>query len=416
MKDGEVMVGYLVDKTKSKCFGCEACVQVCPKDAICMAEDEERFCYPTVNANLCVECGLCHKVCPYENQPERYVEEKAAFGGYLKNGRIRAESTSGGAFSAIAEAYCDENYVIFGAAADGLQVYHTFITDKSLLAKFRKSKYSQSHMGTAYKDVKRFLHDGKKVLFSGTPCQIAGLKAFLRGCDQERLLTVEVICEGVPTPHYVDRYNEWLQTKYGSSIKSLDYRYKDARLLESPIWGKWDFQVMYTSLKSNKTIKKDRWFNPFWSIWLSHLMSRPSCYECPYATVDRNADISLGDLWGVHLYCPELYGHNAGASLVVCNSSKGQQVLKKAEQFLYGHELDFKTALKYQSPMRKHIDMNPNRTEFMKDVQSMEYKSLCKKWAKPPTLKLLYQKYIWGNRQKVWLWNLMHKNKKAEEI
>lgn len=409
------MTGYLYDKIKLKCFGCEACAQICPKNAICMEEDEERFRYPIVNSDLCIECGLCHKVCPYENQPEKFKEEKVSFGGYLKDNKVRVESTSGGAFSAIVNAWCDENYVIFGAVAEGLRVRHTYTTDKKALGKFRKSKYSQSQMGTSYRDVKRFLREGKKVMFSGTPCQIAGLKAFLSGCDQKLLLMVEVICEGVPTPHYITRYGEWAERKYGSPIKSLDYRYKDARLFESSVSGKWDFEVMYVSLQNNKTIKIDRWFNPFWSIWLSQLMSRPSCYECPYATVERNADISLGDLWGVHLYCPELYGRNAGASLIVCNSDKGKLVLNKAKEFLYGHELDFATALKYQSPMRKHIGMNPKRSEFMNDVQRMDYESLCKKWAKPPTLKLLWQKYVWGNRQKVWMWNLLHKKKELEE-
>lgn len=164
--------------------------------------------------------------------------------------------------------------------------------------------------------------------------------------------------------------------------------------------------------KENKkiVIEKDRWFNPFWSIWLKHLMSRPSCYECPFATTERTADISLGDLWGVHLYCPELYGENRGASLAVANTEKGKTILKAAETQMYGHELKFEDALKYQSPMRKHIDMNPERVRFMKDLKGdMSVEKINKKWATKPTLKLLYQKYVWGNRQKVWLWNLLHK-------
>lgn len=192
----------------------------------------------------------------------------------------------------------------------------------------------------------------------------------------------------------------------------MDYRYKDMKSLESRGSGKWDFEVMYTSLQSGKKIKMDRWFNPFWSIWLSHLMSRPSCYQCTFATIERNADISLGDLWGVHLYCPELYGRNTGASLIVCNSEKGRSALKLAKEKLYGHELDFFTALRYQSPMRKCIDYNPDRTTFMKDVLNLDYKSLCKKWAKKPTFELLWSKYVWGNRQKVFLWNLKQKLRK----
>ena len=164
-------------------------------------------------------------------------------------------------------------------------------------------------------------------------------------------------------------------------------------------------------LEDNKKIRKkvDRWLNPFWTVWLGHLMSRPSCYHCPFTTPERVADITLGDLWGVHLYCPELYGKNGGSSLVVCNTVKGEEVFKKAESKMFGHELKFEEALKYQSPMRKAIDGNSDYESFMNDLRSeMDFRQINKKWAKKPSLKLLFQKYVWGNRQKVFLWNLTH--------
>ncbi len=163
-------------------------------------------------------------------------------------------------------------------------------------------------------------------------------------------------------------------------------------------------------MNKRKILVKDRWFNPFWSIWLQHLMSRPSCYRCRFASKGRTADITLGDLWGVHIYCPELYGNNLGSSLVVCNTAKGREVFKKAEGLMYGHELKFEDALKYQSPMRGTISMNPKREEFMCDLRSgMSYRALTRKWAKRPGMKLLFQKYVYGNRQKVFLWNLKRK-------
>lgn len=411
------MAGYLLDKVKEKCYGCEACIQICPRDALSMKEDDEGFRYPLLDESLCVGCNLCHKVCPYENMPERHGSDKYAFGGYIKDEQIKFESTSGGAFSAIVDTFCDENYVIFGAESKGLLVWHSYITDKKDLAKFRKSKYSQSKMGKSYQQVKEFLNDGKKVLFSGTPCQIAGLKAFLRNVNQDHLLTVEVICEGVPSPLYVRKYEQSLKKKFGAVIQSIDYRYKGHSLLGN---HKWDFEIMRTTnmMKNNerKIIEKDRWFNPFWSVWLKHLMSRPSCYECPFATTERVADISLGDLWGVHLYCPELYGKNGGASLAVANTDKGKEILQASESKMYGHELRFEEALKYQSPMRKHIDTNPDRKRFMQDLKSlMTYEDINQKWADKPSMRLLWQKYIWGNRQKVWLWNLTHRNKKWED-
>lgn len=414
------MEGYLVNFDKTRCFGCSACAAVCPKKVISMERDEEGFYYPKVGEG-CIDCGLCHKACPAEAMPRRFDEDKLAFGGYVKDAAVREESTSGGAFSALATAFYEKaaaegkQCAIFGAESKGIQVFHSYITDIADLYKFRKSKYSQSVMGDAYAGCKKFLLKGHSVLFSGTPCQIAGLKAFLRDGDYDGLLTVEVICEGVPTPHYMEKYDRMLEDKHGAPIRELDYRYTDATVRHgTPVKGKWDFQVMHTVLENGTRVKTDRWFNPFWSIWLSHLMSRPSCYACPFTTAARVADVTLGDLWGVHLYCPELYGKNLGASLIVCNTQKGKDILSLAKKDMYGHELDFATALKYQSPMRRAISVNPDREDFMRDVQDprITYTALVKKWGRKPTCKLLWQKYAWGNRQKIAFWNLKQGVKK----
>lgn len=335
---------------------------------------------------------------------------KYVFGGYIKDEKIRFNSTSGGAFSAIVDTYCDKSYVIFGAASEGLEVFHTYITDKEELDKFRKSKYSQSKIGDSYKEVRAFLLEGKKVVFSGTPCQIAGLKMYLDATklNTSNLLTVEVVCEGVPSPLYMKKYEKYLEKRYGKKIENIDYRYTGKTCFDC---GKWDFEIMKIKLLDNKKeIIVDRWFNPFWTIWLNHLMSRPSCYECHFARKERTADITLGDLWGVHLYCPELYGNNGGASVVFANTDKGKEIVLNAKDKMYGHELKTEDALRYQSPMRKHIDINPSREMFMDDLKSdMSFEELNRKWTKKPTFKLLWQKYIWGNRQKIWLWNVTNR-------
>ncbi len=409
---------------KTECFGCEACVQICSQSAIHMQEDSEGFRYPIIDLNECIHCGMCRRVCPYEHLPKKNDQNKYAFGGYNLNDDIRFDSTSGGAFSAIVNTFCDENYVIFGAEAKGLLVFHSYITDKNELGKFRKSKYSQSIIGQSYKQVRQFLEEGKKVLFSGTPCQIAGLLSFLKNTNRDNLLTVEVVCEGVPSPLYVRKLNEHIEKKYGAPIETIDYRYTGKSVFSNGKWdfqamlvkifggaGRWDFEVMrITLMNKEKVLVKDRWFNPFWYIWLDHLMSRPSCYHCKFTTKGRVADITLGDLWGVHLYCPELYGENGGSSLVVCNTEKGKQVFQEAQKQMYGHELVFEEALKYQSPMRKTISENPNREAFMEDLKSsMDYTEINRKWSRGPTLKLLFQKYVWGNRQKIFFWNIKRK-------
>jgi len=413
-------VGFLVDGKPDGCFGCEACVQACPKGALSMSEDKEGFRYPVLDEKKCIDCGLCHKVCPVEHLPEKNPIAERVFGGYIKDENIRKQSTSGGAFSAIADAWSNGKYVIFGAVADGLAVHHSYIFDKALLQSFRKSKYSQSLMGDSYAKVKEFLKAGYNVLFSGTPCQIAGLRNYLdvSRAECKNLLTVEVVCEGVPSPLYIRKLDDAMERKYGSRISALDYRYKAPRRWDFEMMGihlkksmKWDFQVMSFFWGGGMSVTKDRWFNPFWSVWLNHLMSRPSCYRCPFATSGRVADITLGDLWGVHLYCPELYGDNGGSSLVFANTDKGRSALRLAEPLLFGHDLAFDDALRYQGPMRKSIPMNPKRGECMADLENPDitYGQFNKKWAKRPTLGLLFRKYIWGNHQKVNWWKLRNK-------
>ena len=406
------MKGYLQTGIKSQCFGCEACAQICPVHAIQMQEDDEKFRYPSVGDSICIHCGKCLKVCPVEQLPPFYHEPQYTFGGYYDSWDIRNQSTSGGAFTAIVESWFEDNAVLFGAAAKGLYVYHTAVNKLDNASIFRKSKYLQSRIGDSYKEVEKNLKVGKKVLFSGTPCQIAGLRTFLKDRDCSNLLTVEVICEGVPSPLFMESKNNYFKKKYYAAVQSIDYRDTDVKWNRSLFKGKWDFEVMSVKLDNGKKIKQDRWFNPFWKLWLSHLMSRPSCYQCPFTKPQRGADITLGDLWGVHLYCPELYGDNGGASLIICNTHKGKAIFNRAKKKMYGHKLDFSTALKYQSPLIKCIDLNPKRTEFMSDLKTLSYEQLCDKWYSGPSLKLLWQKYIWGNRQKILVWNILHGKKK----
>lgn len=403
MNDKLSKVGYLETYKKDECFGCEACIGVCNHTAISMLEDEEGFRYPVIQKSLCVNCGLCNMVCPSHCLPEKNPATPLVFGGHIKDKEIRDKSTSGGIFSALAEAWCtDGNYVIFGAYADRLEIYHGYIEDIKNLGKFRKSKYNQSHIGTSYQDVKRFLLAGKRVLFSGTPCQIAGLKNTLgKHFENDNLLTVEVVCEGFPSPLFLRKYVDKLQKENNSQMISLDYRYKNG--------NKWDFECMDIHFDNGKRLVKDRWFSPFWVFWARRLMSRPSCEKCPFRTPQRLADITLGDLWGVQKYCPELYGGNKGATLTVCNTEKGKHWFNEAREHIYGHELDFNDALKYQRPMRVIVPASPDRDKFVNDLIRMDYDSLCKKWNGKEPFKVIWQKYVWGsNRQVV----AIHKFKK----
>ncbi len=398
------MGGYLTNHQKSRCTACETCAAVCPVSAIGFAEDDEGFRYPTVDEGACVHCGTCVRACPMEKGVPKNAGAPLVFGGYNRDDEVRDKSTSGGVFAALAEVWCDEDCAIFGAEAKGLEIRHSCITDKRELGKFQKSKYSQSTGGKqAFQKAKEHLLAGKRVLYSGTPCQIAGLMKYIgTDCPTEKLLTVEVVCEGFPSPILMRKYVEELEEKRGSKVTALDYRYKDK--------DKWDFQVMKIDFADGRSKKVDRWFSPFWIFWLKGLMSRPSCADCEFRTPDRTADITLGDLWGVQKYCPELYGENKGCSLVVASSPKGKKVLQETKKYLFGHDLRYEDALRYQSPMRSSAPANPKRDEFMEDLKKLSYSELCKKWRPRYSLKLLISKYVWGsNRQIVFLWKIKRK-------
>lgn len=391
--------------TKSSCFACGVCGQACPHNAISFCEDAEGFAYPHVRTDLCTECGICEKLCPHDNPPERNDDEPTVFSGYLRDNKILEESTSGGAFSAIVDLWCKENYVIFGAESDGLAVRHSFVMDKRDIAKFRKSKYSQSMMGDSYKRAKLFLKEGKNVLFSGTPCQISGLRNYLHDKEyQGKLLTIEVICEGVPSPLFIKKYIKYLEKKYHKDLKEIDYRYKDGK--------RWDYQAMRicfpaSALTRDDNIVVDRYFNPFWSIWLQHLMNRPSCYSCPFATNKRTADITLGDFWGVNEVAPDLYGNNRGCSIVICNSERARELGKNLNELMFGHIVDFHEAIRFQSPMNAPIPTPPKRQEFMNDLVKMDYIDLCKKWDMRTSRKFLMKHYLLGHGREITFKNII---------
>ena len=231
---------YLNTANKEECFGCEGCSSVCVLAAIRMEEDNEGFRYPVINKDICINCGMCRNVCPATSMPIKHGDCKYTFGGYHLDEKIRYDSTSGGAFTAIVDSFCDENYVVFGAEADGLAVHHGYIEDKSELYRFRKSKYSQSIIGSCFKDAGKFLRDGSKVLFSGTPCQISALVNYLDAVhiSMKNLLTVEVVCEGVPSPLYIRKLDKALEAKYGQRIDTIDYRFTGKGIISK---GKWDF-------------------------------------------------------------------------------------------------------------------------------------------------------------------------------
>ena len=306
-----------------KCTGCGACVQRCPKRCISWTEREFGFRYPQIDKDACVNCGQCEKVCPIDKALEVSAEQKA-YAAVHKDDEVLAKSTSGGAFTAIADAVFAQGGIVYGAAMlDGMQVKHIRTSGKDDFEGLRSSKYLQSDTGTTYQMVEQDLKQGKTVLYSGTPCQIDGLKNFL-GKDYENLYTVDIVCHGVGSQAYFDKYMDYARERYGK-IKALRFRSKDYAG-----WSCGGGVVVVDSSDCLKKIPYRDFDNYYYSYFLSGDIYRKSCYSCKYANTNRVGDFTLGDYWGVEALNLPLQTKN-GCSLLLVNNRHAMLLLDEIE-------------------------------------------------------------------------------------
>lgn len=324
-------------KEPKDCCGCNACAQRCPKHCIILTEDHEGFLYPKVNTELCIECGLCEKVCPVINQkPKKGPLE--VYAAINPDEQIRKESSSGGIFTLLAEKIIQENGVVFGARFDeNWEVRHDYTETIEGLAVFRSSKYVQSRIEDNYLKAEKFLKEKRKVLFSGTPCQIAGLKKFLRK-EYDNLLTVDFICHGVPSTKvwrmYLDETCRNLIKRGSSSnfidegrrsyIEAINFRHKILGWKRSSFFLKLN-SAFIQSEKNTEGIFEPFSENAFMKAFLSDTILRPSCYQCPCKSGKSTSDITIADYWNIQQVLPE-FDDDKGISLVLTNTSKGENI------------------------------------------------------------------------------------------
>lgn len=313
---------------KHKCCGCTACVSVCPKACISMSEDNEGFLYPVVDSVKCIDCGLCERVCPVLH-PLKNEAEPLVYAAINNDESIRMQSSSGGIFTLLAEYVIENGGVVFGACFDrDWNVVHDYTETKEGLARFRGSKYVQSNVGNSFSQVKAFLDSGREVLFSGTPCQVAGLKNYLRK-PYPNLLTVDLVCHGVPSPEVWRKYlQETVCKEYGikknkSTVNLCDYISDIKFRAKDKGWKKFSIKIF---LRNGKVEMKPFYENPYMNVFLSNLSLRPSCYDCPTKLYNVQGDITLADFWGVNNINPSI-DDDKGCGLLFLNNKEKKGLL-----------------------------------------------------------------------------------------
>lgn len=335
---------------KRKCVGCSACVMRCPKQCIALQADDEGFLYPIVNQDLCIDCGLCDRVCPVINQftPKRPLK---CYASKSLSSEILRRSSSGGIFGIISELILSEGGVVFGAAfAPDMSVYHCAVESLADLPNIQRSKYSQSIIGSTYVDAEIELKAGRKVLFSGTPCQIAGFRHFLKK-DYPNLLTIDVACHAVPSPKV---WQTFIESKKDLDFNSVNFRDKKNG------WLQYGFSLSHNNEEVFYQRSSD---NAFMRGFLKDLYSRPSCSMCPAKEGKSGSDLTLADFWGIWDVLPGFDFRN-GASAVIINTSRGQKIYDKILACLECLPVEYEDIIRCNPALVKSAVYPRQRKEF----------------------------------------------------
>lgn len=368
---------------KEKCCGCNACGDVCPKQAISFPVDNEGFWYPEVDKSKCVDCGLCEKVCPLLNIEKVKSAEKLnppkIVGGYHKNIAIRFDSTSGGIFSALANAmYKDGGYVSGAIQNEDLTVCNFISKDKHDLAKLRSSKYVQSSAIGLYKRIKELLNAGEKVLACGSPCQMGALRSFL-GKDYDNLLIVDFLCRATNSPKAYRKYIDMLERDFGGKVVYVKAKNKEHG------WHSLARKVVFDNGKEYYGEGHDDHYRRGYH-W--NMYERPSCYDCKFKEIPRNSDITLGDFWGVEKVAPDLE-QNLGTSLVLLNTAKGEKFFEKIRSKLECREFGLDDIIPgNHAALLEPIDYPKiDRKAMFADMDKMPFDKLAEKYFPEKQLK-----------------------------
>ena len=377
-------------KNKENCCGCSACYSVCPKNCITMSEDEEGFLYPHVDKNICIDCGLCEKVCPILRYQQPKPKAQKAFVVQHRDKTVLAQSTSGGAYTAIAKWILDKDGVVFGVRLNDLfEAEHCYIERYDDLRLFRNSKYVQSKIGDTYKQVRDYLKEGRIVLYSGTPCQLEGLFQFLRNKQYDNLYTVDVVCRAVPSPLVLRKYLEMQKDMFASDL--MDVKFRDKY-----------HGYKYSSLSLFSKCGKDYHEGIDTDVYLRSFFSgtniRQSCPVCKFRNRYRRTDFTIWDCFNIDDFSPEL-DNDKGATRILCQSVRSVELLKELKSEMKVIEIDPEKAVRGVRELVSGPTLHPQRAAFFSDLNEKKTAEVFHEYF-PITMRHLLEKQarLWSDR------------------
>lgn len=331
---------------KNQCSGCCACVNACPKNCISMEYDEYGVLLPVINQELCVNCGACERACPANHAPEKKMPQKAYASWHLDE-TTRKKSASGGAAAAFYETMIEKGGIAFGTSFDKeLNLSIKSAQSMEEVQAFKGSKYVQAFVGLSYREAKKNLEAGKQVLYVGTPCQIAGLRNYLKK-DYDNLVTVDLICHGTPSLKHLHAHVKNIEKSINKKADNISFR------------GEYSFEL---TLYQNENViyRKYRFLDKYFTGFLNGLFYRPTCYSCPYACAERVSDITIGDFWGLGKEAPCSYTMGDGVSVILPNTDKGHRFVMQAKDKLFLDERPLSEAIngnaQLDHPSKKHMN------------------------------------------------------------
>lgn len=365
------------------CIGCMACRNICPRDAIDVISDSNGFYKLSIDESKCIKCGLCVRNCPnninFEALYEKMPTPSFAIAAWSKDKKTRNVSTSGGVFSEFAHKIIKRNGIVVGVVYDNHKVFHTMATNETELARMRGSKYVQSDVGVIYRKIKEYLEKDCYVLFSGTPCQVFALNRYLK-IKYDKLITIDLICHGVPSPRVFEDYCNYMEEKYSSKINKIYFRNK------KPGWMVYGMKIIFDN---NEVYENDTKNDPYLVGFLRDYFINDGCHQCHFTNVKRFSDITIADFWGYTSDEYEFLDDDKGISLILLNTEKGKSLFADIKDSVKYQKKDIEMAIRGNRCLTKPFPPNAQKLDFWKDYNEISFGQIIEKYFYPEPMPKL---------------------------